>query len=78
MVLNDAQKKAAEEVIDALTSATTGARSKRKLAEMFLELPDRDAWSEYYEARPIPHFSTRIISLITCLSYFRSSRSLDA
>ena len=51
MPILEAQRKAVEEVIGALISATAGNKGKRRLAEMFLELPDRDAWSEYYEVR---------------------------
>ncbi|EJD04577.1 uncharacterized protein FOMMEDRAFT_167736 [Fomitiporia mediterranea MF3/22] len=54
MPINDAQKKAIEEVISAITSTAAGSRGKRKLADMFLELPDRDAWPEYYEVIPEP------------------------
>ncbi|KAH8111512.1 hypothetical protein DFH11DRAFT_1613715 [Phellopilus nigrolimitatus] len=54
MTINDVQKKAAEEVLAVLTSATASGRGKRLLADMFLELPDRDAWSEYYEVIPEP------------------------
>ncbi|KAL5518380.1 hypothetical protein ACEPAH_62 [Sanghuangporus vaninii] len=49
MAINEAQKKAIEEVIAVLTSATAGNKARRRLADMFLELPDRDAWPEYYE-----------------------------
>ncbi|KAK7062069.1 hypothetical protein R3P38DRAFT_3251433 [Favolaschia claudopus] len=48
MGVNSAQKKAIEEVLDALRSAT-GSPRKRHLAGMFLELVDKDAWPEYYE-----------------------------
>ncbi|KAI5117803.1 hypothetical protein M0805_004563 [Coniferiporia weirii] len=54
MAISDAQRKAIEEVLAELTSASAGGRGKRLLADMFLELPDRDAWSEYYEVIPEP------------------------
>ena len=50
MPVNAAQKNAIEEVIRALTSATS-RRAKRRLADMFLDLVDRDSWPEYYEVR---------------------------
>ncbi|EMD41459.1 hypothetical protein CERSUDRAFT_110034 [Gelatoporia subvermispora B] len=53
MPVTAAQKHAIEEVINALTS-TTGSRGKRQLAEMFLELVDREHWPEYYEVIPEP------------------------
>lgn len=46
MPLPPAQKHDVEEVIQALLNTT---RNKRKLAEMFMDLPDRTAWAEYYE-----------------------------
>ncbi|KAI0327304.1 hypothetical protein GY45DRAFT_1327801 [Cubamyces sp. BRFM 1775] len=53
MPVNAAQKNAIEEVIRALTSATS-RRVKRRLADMFLDLVDRDSWPEYYEVIPQP------------------------
>ncbi|KAJ7228674.1 hypothetical protein GGX14DRAFT_414207 [Mycena pura] len=53
MTITSAQKKAIEEVLDALTSAT-GSPRKRQLATMFLELVDRREWPEYYEVIPEP------------------------
>ncbi|KAI0662365.1 hypothetical protein C8Q70DRAFT_957817 [Cubamyces menziesii] len=53
MPVNAAQKNAIEEVIRALTSATS-RRAKRRLADMFLDLVDRDSWPEYYEVIPQP------------------------
>ena len=51
MPINDVQRKALEEVLAAVNATTGPNRGKRKLADMFQELPDRDAWSEYYEVR---------------------------
>ena len=51
MPINDAQRKALEEVLAVVNAATGPNRGKRKLADMFQELPDRDAWSEYYDVR---------------------------
>ncbi|KAI0757457.1 hypothetical protein C8Q80DRAFT_101939 [Daedaleopsis nitida] len=53
MPVSAAQKKAIEEIISALTGATS-RRTKRRLAGMFLELVDRDSWPEYYEVIPQP------------------------
>ena len=55
MALTDAQRKAVEEVLAALFAAT-GTNRRRKLADMFRELPDRDAWSHYYDVRSTPLF----------------------
>lgn len=49
MPISDTHRNAVEEVLAAVNAATGPTRGKRKLAEMFKELPDRDAWSEYYE-----------------------------
>ncbi|KAI8983322.1 hypothetical protein BD414DRAFT_490572 [Trametes punicea] len=48
MTVTPAQKTAIDEVIGALTSATS-RRAKRRLADMFLELVDKGSWPEYYE-----------------------------
>ncbi|KAH9850627.1 hypothetical protein C2E23DRAFT_904961 [Lenzites betulinus] len=53
MPLGAAQKTAIEEVVRALTSATS-RRAKRRLADMFLDLVDRESWPEYYEVIPQP------------------------
>ncbi|KAI0638927.1 hypothetical protein C8Q77DRAFT_1078438 [Trametes polyzona] len=53
MAVTAAQKTAIEEVIRALTSATS-RRAKRRLADMFLDLVDKDSWPEYYEVIPQP------------------------
>ncbi|TRM58713.1 hypothetical protein BD626DRAFT_573229 [Schizophyllum amplum] len=47
------QKAAIGEVIAALL-AVTGAPRKRRVAEMFMELVDREAWPEYYQLVPAP------------------------
>lgn len=56
MPVSAAQKTAIEEVVRALTSATS-RRVKRRLADMFMELVDKDSWPEYYEARLFPNCS---------------------
>ena len=48
MPLSAAQKTAINEIVGALTGATS-RRTKRRLAGMFLELVDKDSWPEYYE-----------------------------
>ncbi|KAI9059557.1 hypothetical protein FKP32DRAFT_1596121 [Trametes sanguinea] len=53
MPVTAAQKAAIEEVIRALTSATS-RRVKRRLADMFMDLVDKDSWPEYYEVIPQP------------------------
>ncbi|KAI0825268.1 hypothetical protein BC628DRAFT_1419247 [Trametes gibbosa] len=53
MPLNAAQRSAIEDVVRALTSATS-RRAKRRLADMFLDLVDRESWPEYYEVIPQP------------------------
>ena len=50
MAVSSVQKAEIETIIQVLTDATA-PRRKRKLAEMFLDLPDADAYPEYYEAR---------------------------
>ncbi|RPD58486.1 hypothetical protein L227DRAFT_594371 [Lentinus tigrinus ALCF2SS1-6] len=53
MPVTAAQKTAINEVIGALTGATS-RRAKRRLADMFLVLVDRASWPEYYEVIPQP------------------------
>ncbi|KAJ7139219.1 hypothetical protein C8R44DRAFT_867384 [Mycena epipterygia] len=63
MGVTAAQKKAIEEVLGALTSAT-GAPRKRQLAGMFLELVDRNDWPEYYEVIPEPRCLNNIQTML--------------
>ncbi|KAH9920304.1 uncharacterized protein B0H18DRAFT_1024740 [Fomitopsis serialis] len=53
MPLSAALKHDIEEVITALLNAMS-SRNKRRLADMFMDLPDRTAWAEYYEIIPQP------------------------
>ncbi|KAI0666207.1 hypothetical protein C8Q78DRAFT_994933 [Trametes maxima] len=53
MPINAAQRTAIDEVVRALTGATS-RRAKRRLAGMFLELVDKEHWPEYYEVIPQP------------------------
>jgi hypothetical protein len=48
MPVTNAQKTAAEQVIEAIKGVTS-PRKKRVLAELFLELVDKDTWANYYE-----------------------------
>lgn len=50
MTIAKAQKDAIETVVKTLTEMTA-KNGKRQLAEMFMELPDRETWAEYYEVR---------------------------
>lgn len=53
MPISDVHRKAVEEVITALRAVSAGGRGKRLLADMFLDLPDKEAWAEYYEVRSL-------------------------
>lgn len=48
MTISSAQKTEIEAVIKAICDATV-PRRKRQLAQVFLDLVDRDSWPEYYE-----------------------------
>jgi chromatin structure-remodeling complex subunit RSC1/2 len=48
MTISATEKIEIEAIIQAITDATA-TRKRRKLADMFLSLPDADAWPEYYE-----------------------------
>ncbi|KAJ7625199.1 hypothetical protein B0H17DRAFT_1111441 [Mycena rosella] len=74
MAVTPAQKKAIDEVLNALTSAT-GPPRKRQLAGMFLELVDRNDWPEYYEVIPEPRCLNNIH---TMLEKNRYKDALDA
>lgn len=49
MPLAAAHKKAAEELIASLSNVVAGGRGRRKLSEMFMYLPDRETWGDYYK-----------------------------
>jgi hypothetical protein len=51
MAVTEKEKRAIEDVMDALLSVTSG---RRNLATMFRSLPDGDAWKEYYKIIPEP------------------------
>jgi chromatin structure-remodeling complex subunit RSC1/2 len=48
MPVTNAQKAAIEQVIEAIKSVTS-PRKKRVLAELFLDLVDKEAWANYYQ-----------------------------
>ncbi|KAM5534374.1 hypothetical protein V8D89_011967 [Ganoderma adspersum] len=53
MPLTAVQRTAIDEVVRAITSASS-RRAKRRLADMFLELVDKEYWPEYYQVIPQP------------------------
>jgi chromatin structure-remodeling complex subunit RSC1/2 len=48
MAVTDAQKAAAEQVIQTIKSVSS-PRKKRVLADPFLDLVDKEAWADYYQ-----------------------------
>jgi len=52
MALTDTQKAALEQVIQAVKSVAS-PRKKRVLAELFLELVDKEAWADYYQVTSV-------------------------
>jgi hypothetical protein len=50
-MITEAQRKAIDDVVQTITSYTAG---RRVLSVMFQELPDREAWKEYYSVIPEP------------------------
>ena len=48
MAVTDAQKAAVEQVIQAIRSIPS-PRKKRLLADLFLDLVDKDTWADYYQ-----------------------------
>ena len=53
MPVTPAQRTAIEQVIDAV-KCVPSPRKKRVLAELFLELVDKDAWADYYQVSTFP------------------------
>ena len=72
MPVNAAQKTAIEEVINALTGASS-RRSKRKLAEMFLDLVNKESWPEYYQVLALTFVSSALPLLMLALGYTPAS-----
>ena len=48
MAVTDAQKAAVEQVIQTVKSVSS-PRKKRVIAELFLDLVDKEAWADYYQ-----------------------------
>jgi chromatin structure-remodeling complex subunit RSC1/2 len=48
MAVTDAQKAAVEQLIQTIKSVSS-PRKKRVLADLFLELVDKEAWANYYQ-----------------------------
>ena len=59
MAVTDAQKAAVEQVIQAIKSVSS-PRKKRVLADLFLELVDKEAWADYYQVTNIPPLTLSI------------------
>ncbi|KAA1468335.1 hypothetical protein DENSPDRAFT_863516 [Dentipellis sp. KUC8613] len=53
MPVTPEQKKALDEVLDLIVNQVS-PRKKRRIAEMFMDLVDREAWADYYEHIPAP------------------------
>ena len=51
MPVTNAQRTAIEQVIEAVKGVTS-PRKKRVLADLFLELVDRETWANYYQVTP--------------------------
>ena len=58
MTISLPQKSEIEAIIEAILDMTT-SRRRRQLAEMFLDLVDRESWPEYYQ---VAHFSSLRVS----------------
>ncbi|KZS91702.1 hypothetical protein SISNIDRAFT_413701 [Sistotremastrum niveocremeum HHB9708] len=54
MAISSEVKAAIETLITELCDLTAPGRKSRKLAEIFMELPDKEDWPDYYEAIPEP------------------------
>lgn len=54
MAISSVQKAAIEEVFEAILKVTQGGRYKRRLADIFLELPVKEEYADYYEVIPQP------------------------
>lgn len=49
MGLTAAEKTAVEEIVNTLVAYTGPGRGRRRLAELFMDLVDKDDYPEYYE-----------------------------
>ncbi|KAI0063253.1 hypothetical protein BV25DRAFT_1802548 [Artomyces pyxidatus] len=68
MALTDPQKTAIEEIVVALTNVRT-PRKKRPLADMFMDLVDREAWADYYEVIPNPRCINGVLQTLRRNAY---------
>ncbi|KAN0121428.1 hypothetical protein V8E52_003324, partial [Russula decolorans] len=68
MAVTDAQKAAVEQVIQAIKSVSS-PRKKRVLADLFLDLVDKDAWADYYQVIPQPRCLNGIAQRLQAGSY---------
>jgi chromatin structure-remodeling complex subunit RSC1/2 len=60
MPISTVQKTAIEEVIGKLKTVTQGGRYKRSLIDVFLELPDKEEYPDYYKVIPQPRCLNQI------------------
>lgn len=51
MALTTAQKTAIEEIVNVLVAYTGPGRGRRRFAEMFMDLVNKEDYPEYYEVR---------------------------
>ena len=58
MPLKDEEKAAIAEVVEELTATVVGSgRGKRRIADLFEELVDKETWPDYYEVDTEPLLS---------------------
>ena len=63
MAVTDAQKAAVEQVIQAIKTVSS-PRKKRVIAELFLDLVDKEAWADYYQVTTSIHQSIRTLNRV--------------
>jgi len=68
MAVTDAQKAAAEQVIQAI-KCVSSPRKKRVLADLFLDLVDKETWADYYQVIPQPRSLNGISEKLQADSY---------
>ncbi|KAI0271698.1 hypothetical protein BC834DRAFT_860890 [Gloeopeniophorella convolvens] len=68
MAITPAQKSAIEEVVDAIKNARS-SKKKRHIADLFLELVDKETWADYYEVIPEPRCLNGISRSLQAGSY---------
>ncbi|KAK7019739.1 hypothetical protein VNI00_017979 [Paramarasmius palmivorus] len=72
MPIMSEQKAAIENVIKAITTAVAPGRGRRILSTIFMELVDREAWPDYYEASVIDS-SLEAIPEPRCIKHIKAS-----